>query len=233
MLTMPLETAQRALQRMNFHVLPLLGMNRNGKWEWRSLHRVFGVIGLYSLPVEHAIAMINMLIQHYGMETTLAKKFSASIEALQLEIGCIGNPLNKDYNKFHLLATHSWIKSLWERLHFYKFTLHLEYGQIDMPQWNNALLVTMIWTAGYKGTQLISFNRCRLTHKAIFLSDLATACRRFLDSTFLVPPDFADAMVARSSYVFPNEWPSRKDWRLWWDFWMSFTGHGRIFHIPL
>jgi hypothetical protein len=99
----------------------------------------------------------------------LAKKFSASIEALQLEIGCIGNPLNKDYNKFHLLATHSWIKSLWEQLHFYKFTLHLEYGQLDMPRWDDALLVTMLWTAGYKGIQLISLNHCRLAHKPIFL----------------------------------------------------------------
>jgi hypothetical protein len=74
MLAMPLEAAQRALQHVNFHLLPLLGMNRNVKWEWRSLHRVFGGIGLYSLPSEHTIAMINMLIQHYGAETTLAKK---------------------------------------------------------------------------------------------------------------------------------------------------------------
>jgi hypothetical protein len=71
-------------------------VNRNVKREWRSLHRAFGGIGLHSLPVEHAIAMINMLIQHYGAETMLTKKFSASIEALQLEIGSIGNPLGKD-----------------------------------------------------------------------------------------------------------------------------------------
>ncbi len=147
-LAMPLEAAQKALQCKNFHILPFLGVNQNVKWEWRSLHCVFGGIGLYSLPVEHTIAMINMLIQHYGAETTLAKKFSASIKALQLEIGCIGNPLNKNHDKFHLLATHSWIKSLWERLHFYKFTLHLEYRQLDMPQRDNALLVTMFWMAG-------------------------------------------------------------------------------------
>jgi hypothetical protein len=87
-------------------------VNRNVKWEWRSLHRTFGGIGLHSLPVEHAITMINMLIQHYGAETMLAKKYLASIEALQLEIGCIGNPLGKDYDKFYVLATHSWVKSL-------------------------------------------------------------------------------------------------------------------------
>jgi hypothetical protein len=86
MLAMPLEAAQKALQRENFHILPFLSMNQNVKRGWRSLHRVFGGIGLHNLPVEHAIAMINILIQHYSAETTLAKKFSASIEALQLEI---------------------------------------------------------------------------------------------------------------------------------------------------
>ncbi len=50
-------------------------------------------------------------------------------------------------------------------------------------------MVTMFWMAGYKGTYLISLNRCRLAHKAIFLSDLAIACGRFLDLMFLVPPD--------------------------------------------
>jgi hypothetical protein len=81
-LAMPLEIAQKVLQRKNFHLLSFLGVNRNVKRKWRTLHCAFGGIGLYSLPVEHAIAMINMIIQHYGAETILAKKFLASIEAL-------------------------------------------------------------------------------------------------------------------------------------------------------
>jgi hypothetical protein len=113
-LAMLLEIAQKVLQRENFHLLSFLGVN----WNMKTLHCAFGGIGLYSLPVEHAIAMINMRIQHYGAETTLAETFLASIEALQLEIGCIGNPLSKDYNKFHYLATWSWTKSLWEQLCF-------------------------------------------------------------------------------------------------------------------
>jgi hypothetical protein len=98
-LAMPLEIAQTASQHKNFHLLSFLGVNRNVKREWRSLHRAFGGIGLYSLPAKHAIAMINMITQHCSTETKLAKKFLASIEALQLKIGCIGIPLSKDYNK--------------------------------------------------------------------------------------------------------------------------------------
>ncbi len=60
-LAMLLEIAQTVLQRKNFHLLSFLGVNRNVKREWRSLHCTFGGIGLYNLPVKHAIAMINMI----------------------------------------------------------------------------------------------------------------------------------------------------------------------------
>ena len=68
-----------------------------------------------------------MLIQHYGAETTLARKITASLEALQLEIGCVGSPFAENYDKLHLLAPACWTKSLWERLHYYKFRIHLDY----------------------------------------------------------------------------------------------------------
>ena len=74
------------------------------KREWRTIHSIFGGIRLYSMAVEHTIAMINIIVQHYGAETMLARKFSASFEAMQLEIGCAGNPLNEGYDRFHCLA---------------------------------------------------------------------------------------------------------------------------------
>jgi hypothetical protein len=76
-LAMPLEIAQKVLQCKNFHLTSFLGVNWNVKHKWQTLHRAFGGIGLYSLPIKHTIAMINMIIHHYGAEaeTTLAKKF--------------------------------------------------------------------------------------------------------------------------------------------------------------
>jgi hypothetical protein len=41
---------------------------------------------------------------------------SASLEALQLEIGCLGSPLKENFDKLHLLATPCWMKSLWDAL---------------------------------------------------------------------------------------------------------------------
>jgi hypothetical protein len=83
----PFSTAQATLQKENFHILPFMGINQNVKWEWRTLHRAFGGIGLFDLAVEHTIGMINIFIQHYGAGTTVAMKYLASLEILQLEIG--------------------------------------------------------------------------------------------------------------------------------------------------
>jgi hypothetical protein len=50
---MPLKTAWNTLQKENFLILPLLGVNRHVKTEWRTLHRAFGGVGLLNLAVEH------------------------------------------------------------------------------------------------------------------------------------------------------------------------------------
>jgi hypothetical protein len=140
MLAMPLEIAASILQRENFHLLSLLGVNWNVKRKCRTLCRAFGGIKLNSLAVKHTIAMINMIIKHYGVETMLAKKFLVLLKAMQLEIGCAGNPRNEGYDRFHCLTMSSWIKSLWERLHFYRFSMHIGYQRLDMPRQNDAML---------------------------------------------------------------------------------------------
>ncbi len=66
-----------------------------------------------------------MLVQHFEAKTTLAKKFTATLEAMQLEIGCIGNPLLENYDNLGVLVAACWAKSFWERLHFYRFTIYM------------------------------------------------------------------------------------------------------------
>ena len=175
--------------------------------------------------------MINMLIQHYGAGTTLARKITASLEALQLKIGCVGSPFAKNYDELHILATACWTKSLWERLHYYKFRIHLNYPLLPLPRTCDALVVRFFWDEGYRGKQLQVLNRCRLALKLFFLSDIATACGRFINITLVLQPAPQDKSV--SSFVFPNERPSQSDWRLWLEFWTAFAGPGWSLRHPL
>jgi hypothetical protein len=231
-LAIPLSTAQATLQKENFRILPFMGINQNVKQEWRTLHQAFGGIGLFNLAVEHNIGMINIFIQHYGAGTTVAMKYSALLEVLQLEIGCIGNPLDEDYEKYNSLATNSWVKSFWERLHYYQFHIHLDYTTLPLPQQSNATLVGMFWQAGYRTHRLQALSRCRLAHNLLFLSNMALACGRHIDPFLLAPPK-QDSAQRRSSYKFLICQPSQADWKLWLEFWTAITGNAGLLYVPL
>jgi len=172
-----------------------------------------------------------MLVQHYGAGTTLAKKMTASIEALQLEIGCIGNPFIENYEELHLLATPGWAKSLWERLHYYRFRIHLDYSDIPLPRKGDALLVHIFRDAGYRDQQLQALNRCRLALKLLFLSDIITACGRLLNISLVLRPARPKKNV--SAFVFPNEHPSPCNWKLWLELLTACAGPGWGLRNPL
>ncbi len=177
------------------------------------------------------IGMINVFTQHFEAGTALAKKFTASLKALQLEIVCIGNPLLENYNELGLLAMACWAKFFWEQKHFYRFVIHMEYVPLQLPQQNDALIVTILQRAGYTGNKIATLNRCRITNKMLFLSDIATACGRYIDCTLLGP--LAPWLGPRLTYTFPQEVPSSKDWLLWRTFRMLYLGLGGLLHIPL
>jgi hypothetical protein len=104
------------LHKLEFKMLPLMGINRHAKTEWRHIAHEFGAIGLFNLAIEQFIGRMKTLLQHYSTSTTIAKKIRASIKALQLEIGCVGNPLNKNFDNRGALATPCCVKAIWESL---------------------------------------------------------------------------------------------------------------------
>jgi hypothetical protein len=230
-LAIPLTAARHVLLQENFHSLLVLGVNGNVKREWRTIHCTFGGIGLFNFAIEHTISMVNMFIQHYGAGTMLAKKFTALLEVLQLELGCAGNPLWENIDEKDLLATECWMKSFWERLHYYPFEICLIYPSLAMPCRHDRMLVEMFLDAGYKGLQLQGLNRCRLALRLLFLLDITTVCGRFLDVTFLT--ELHCSQNHRSTFIFPNEKPSRSEWKTWLEFWTAVAGPGGSLNQPL
>ena len=59
-LATPLLIAAEVLTKQNFRLLSFLGVNCNVKREWRTIHRAFGSIGLFSFAIEQTIGMINI-----------------------------------------------------------------------------------------------------------------------------------------------------------------------------
>jgi hypothetical protein len=182
------------LHKLEFEMLSYLGVNQHVKTEWRRLPREFGGIGLYNLSVEQFIAWMETLLQHYGAGFTTSKKLEASLEAMQLEIGCMGNPLDEDYATLGILATEGWVKAVWERASHYGYKVALDYPTEELPHSNDINLISLFLERGKTGNELISLNRCHITHQAKHLSCLSTADGKILDHIYLSPPNIKERL---------------------------------------
>ena len=101
-----------------------------------------------------------MMIQHFGAPSTLlGLKFRASLEALHLELGTRGNPLHAPYPALRILATPCWFKTFWERLWAYRFDIHLDYPDLELPREHNAMILDILLSARKSGSELVSLNR--------------------------------------------------------------------------
>ena len=163
------------LRKLDFECLSLLGVNKNVRVQWWTIPQEFGGIGLHSLETEQTLGWINMILQHYGVNSTLGRKCTASLECLQLEIGCQGNPLSEQFDKVGHLAANSWWKAVWERIHSYHFSILLDYPCLKFPRENDQILTHLFLLGHNHKTTLTQLNRCRLALGAIFLSDITRA----------------------------------------------------------
>jgi hypothetical protein len=193
------------LHKQEFKMLSYLGVNQHVKREWRRLPREFGGIVLYDLGVEQFIIWIETLLQHYGAGFTTSKKLEASLEAMQLEIGCEGNPLNEDYGKLGRLATDGWVKAVWERASYYGYEVALDYPKEVPPCKNDISLVSIFLERNKIEEELVSLNRCRLTHQAKYLSCISTADGKYINQAYLSPPSTAERL---SFHRFAREEPT-------------------------
>eukprot|EP00956_Cyclotella_meneghiniana_P025077 scaffold51495_cov38-Cyclotella_meneghiniana.AAC.3 len=95
----------------------------------------------------------------------------------------------------------------------------MDYPEIPMPRENDRCIMTLAIQLQYRGEDLRSVNRCRISSCSIFLSDIASASGRTLDQTQgLQGIDYASS----STYDFPTECPSQRDWEVWRGFWSSY-----------
>jgi hypothetical protein len=172
------------------------------------------------------IGWANMVLQHYGAPTTLGQKLKATLEALQVEIGCVGNPLSEQYNSHGILATPSWIKSVWEQSNEFNLDFILDYNRIQAPRKNDITIIELLLSNGVTGLELRKMNKCRLQLHAIFLSNITTASGRYLEEWVL-----GSRKGRQSRIKFPREHPSTNDCNLWDTFWAAWlNSNGTVPH---
>jgi hypothetical protein len=109
---------------------------------------------------------------------------------------------------------------LWRTLQVLEFTVHLKYTTIPIPQRRDYLIMEYAMSKGATKEDLSSISRVRGQLCAIFVSDIVTADGKYLE-------EFATARTHSrehaSTYKFPREAPTQRDWMTWMQFWKQHT----------
>jgi hypothetical protein len=121
--TATLQELEKTLHRQYYQILPLRGIVRTTTVESRTIDAGFYGVGLPNLDIKALVAMANKLLMHYGCNTATGKLTQASYSLLFVEVELLFQQLQESYECYGYLATHSWIKMLWEKLSAFKVTI--------------------------------------------------------------------------------------------------------------
>jgi hypothetical protein len=102
-----LHELDNALHRQYFQILPLGGVVQTTTVENRTINARFYRVGLPHLGIEAL---------HYGCSTATGKLMQTLYSLFFVELGLSFQPLQESYKCYGHLVTHSWMKTLWEKL---------------------------------------------------------------------------------------------------------------------
>ncbi len=137
-----------------------------------------------------------------------------SYHLFYLKLGLSFRPMQESYQEFGHLATHSWMKMLWEKLSLFDIEAVFADVSPHYPQDGDQFIMQVLLRAGYKGETLRHLNKVRISQQVLFLSDILTASGGRVDPTTL---SHRPRLEARSKMRWPVEQPSESDLRLWHD----------------
>jgi hypothetical protein len=118
---------------------------------------------------------------------------------------------------------------LWKSLYYFDITLHMLFPMIAPPREWDQVIMEIISSQKFNFTEITWINRCRVYLQTLFLLDIMTADRKYLEHFVFNP----GSNTRCSRYTFPREKPTRQDWDLWVNFWHVFTTAGGKLKTPL
>ena len=94
-------------------LLPAMGVARTLPLPFRYGSAKYFGLGLPNLYLELTISKLNILLTHYHSHSLVSKHINTSLQQLQLKNGTDTPFTSCSYDKYGLLATDGWLKSLW------------------------------------------------------------------------------------------------------------------------
>jgi hypothetical protein len=205
---------ENTLQKQYYQILPLGGIIRTAPRDSRMIDAGFFCPGLPHPGVEALIAMTNKLLMHFGCSSALGDCMKTSYGYLTLELGVSFQPLQASYKRFSFLATHSWMKMLWEKVDRFGVTVETAKGPLAFHRDRDRFLMLILIERGYSRETVRWLNRVRIHMQVLFLSDILTASGNRIDSAAICRRPPTSRM---STLNWPKEEPTAEDMILWRD----------------
>ena len=121
----PFTELEESLMKIYYGMLPMCGIRRSVRRELRQMDRGFYGVGLPHPGVECFVAQLNKLLTHYGSTTGLGIHMQVSMEILLIEGGVLFQLLSEPYSLYGKRVTHSWLRSVWEKVDMFGFKVEL------------------------------------------------------------------------------------------------------------
>jgi hypothetical protein len=163
------------MRTVMFRCLPHLGVNRNMQREFCTLSREYQGLQLVDWPIEKLSADLLVMLQHWDSTDIVGLCLREAYELLQMETGLDGNIFTHNFAKFGCLATHSWMKILWEYLAYLDITFELsDRYEVPVLRANDFSIMKRLSDLGWSAGRLVAVNRVRKFKQVSRLSCVAT-----------------------------------------------------------
>ena len=201
------------LQRIYWQILPRGGIRRSAPTGIRQLSKGFFGAGCPNPGVECLISQVTKLLIHYGCRSGIGIQLQVSLELMIIELGISSQPFQESFQKYESWITHSWIKSVWEKVDHYKLRLQLKPLNIEPPRTRDKWFMKAVIDLGCLNKhEMERINRVRIHQQVLFLSDILDAGGKCLDRKYLTKREQEEQW---STYIFPLENPPTRDFTLW------------------
>lgn len=216
---------EECLMKIYYDMLPLCGIRRSVRKELRQLDRGFYGVGLPHPGVECLAAQLNKLLTHYGSSTSLGMQMQVSMEMMVIEGGISLQILSESFATYGKWVTHSWLKSVWEKIDMFGFKVEIRELPLQFPRENDEWIMRAFTSLGIPEDELLRLNRVRCHQQVIYISDVFDASGRAVDRKYLRPRALEETW---STLIFPQERPPRKDFKLWQQAVLLLAPRGRL-----
>jgi len=161
---------------------------------------------------EQGGAALSTFLSHFQVSTPTGSLLLATFEQAQLEVG-MGLPfLELDFATYSPLLTPCWLRALWEFLAYAGISLRSSdlVPRLPLQRVGDAFLMDLAFAdPSWSRKDLLTINRCHLALHCLTVADVATGDGLYL-RTLSFPP-----LPLPSTYLWPKEFPSRSDWKIW------------------